>query len=131
MRECFFVTDTNLSQEQLERGDYSSNFLDWRIYKIKKDGNLVKKPIVATVDAKLLPDAYPPDEVIDAMMKYLSSVFDSHEFKQVRSRGYLTYPSWYSPKFLNERPKELPTLSLVEPESIVSSLNNENNDYRD
>ena len=31
MRECFFVTDTNLSQEQLERGDYSSNFLDWRI----------------------------------------------------------------------------------------------------
>ena len=49
MRECFFVTDTNLSQEQLERGDYSSNFLDWRIYKIKKDGNLVKKPIVATI----------------------------------------------------------------------------------
>ena len=34
-------------------------------------------------------------------------------------------PSWYSPIFLNERPKELPR-----EESIVSSLNNENNDYR-
>ena len=130
-RECFNVTDVNLSQEQIERGHYSSNFLDWRIFKIKRDGNLVKKPIVATVDAKLLRDSYPPDEVIDAMYEYLSSRYDSHEIRQVRTRGYLTYPSWYSPLFMNERPKELPQLRLKELETIASRLNNETNEYKD
>lgn len=131
MRDCFNVTDVNLSQGQLERGDYSSNFLDWRIFKIKRDGNRVKKPIVVTVDAKLLRDAYPPNEVIDAMLKYLTTRYDSHEILQVKTRGYLTYPSWYSPLFMTERPKELSRLQLKELEFIVSNLNNETNDYKD
>ena len=63
MRECFFVTDTNLSQEQLEKLTTHLSLIG-EFTRLREDGNLVKKPIVATVDAKLLPDAYPPDEVI-------------------------------------------------------------------
>ena len=128
-RQCFDVIDMSLSQDQLERGDYSSNFLDWRIFKLKKDGTRVKKPILATVDAKIVRDAYAPDEVINAMMTYLSSIYDSHEFLQVRSRGYLTYPSWFSALFQNERPQELPELRFRELESIASSFETEINDY--
>jgi hypothetical protein len=124
MRECFNVTDVNLSQEQIERGDYSANFLDWRIFKIKRDGKRVKKPIVATVDAKLLRDAYPPNEVINAMMQYLTTIYDSHDLLQVRSRGYLTYPSWFSPLFQDERPKMLPGLTLIKTEFTASKSDN-------
>ena len=91
------MTDVNLFKNKLE-GDYSSNFLDWRIFKIK-DGNLVKKPIVVTVDAKLLRDAYPPNEVIDAMLKYLTTKYDHMKLNKLRQR-LLTYPSWYSPLFI-------------------------------
>ena len=130
-REHYFVSDVHLSEESIQRGDYISNFLDWRIYKIKANGERVKQPTVVTVDAKLLRDSYPPDEVIDAMYEYLSSRYDSHEIRQVRSRGYLTYPSWYSPLFMNERPKELPQLRLKELETIASRLKNQKTDYRD
>ena len=128
-REYYSLTDKNLSQKQIERGEFTMNFLDWRIFKIKRDGNRVKKPIVATIDAKLLRDSYTPDEVIDAMLKYLSTIYDSHDCLQVKSKSYLTYPSWYSAFFQNERPKNLPRLSLIEPEFIVSKSSNEITDY--
>ena len=111
-RAYYLFTDKNLSQEQLERGDFSTNFIDWRIFKIKRDGSLVKKPILATVDAKLRRDSYTPDEVINAMLSCLSKKYDQHDIAQVKSRGFLTYPSWHSPLFMNERPKEIPDLVL-------------------
>jgi len=119
-REYYFVSDVHLSEESIQRGDYISNFLDWRIYKIKANGERVKKPTVVTVDAKLTRDAYPPNEVIDAMMTYLSKTYNKHDITQVRSRGYLSFPSWHSPLFMNERPQEIPDLVLEDSSLLLA-----------
>jgi hypothetical protein len=58
-------------------------------------------------------------------MQYLTTIYDSHELLQVRSRGYLTYPSWFSPLFQDERPKMLPELTLIKTEFTASKSDNE------